>query len=102
MTTANTLATLGYLDSPHFLRPGTSDFEAVVGFGHVFRKAARDCGLKGVYVLRPSSGRGEATIPVVYVCEAETETEVKTGLGMQTRNPGHDRWENGNHVRKYR
>ena len=70
---------LGYSDSPHFLRRGTSEFATAPDFGHIFRNAVqKPCRLEGVYTLRRSADNTtEPLVPVVYVCEAETEDAAK-------------------------
>ena len=65
---------LGYNDSPNFLRSGEGQLESAPGYGHIFRHAVKECGLHGVYVLRPpSETTAEPTVPVVYVCEAASD-----------------------------
>ena len=73
MQTDDVLDTLGYRKSPNFLRSGTREFRSAVDYGHIFRRAAEKCSLKGVYALRqlPSS----PIVPVVYVCEAASDEE---------------------------
>ncbi|MDR2706996.1 MAG: N-6 DNA methylase, partial [Planctomycetaceae bacterium] len=44
-------------------------------FAHIFERAAQSCNLKGVYTCREK--QSEHTIPVVYICEAEAETEAQ-------------------------
>jgi hypothetical protein len=68
MTIDELLGRLGYEGSDNYLRQDRGDFNTVVDYGHLFRKAAKPgIGLHGVYALR---GGQAATVPVVYVCEA--------------------------------
>lgn len=70
------LTKLGYQDSPNFLRAADPHTQTVPDYGHVFRKATTRPGLHGVYVLRPDqigTKPGNSVVPVVYVCEAQTE-----------------------------
>lgn len=67
---------LGYDEEPNFLRGGAGELEAAPAYGHVFRRAARELGLKGVYVLRSvERSPREPLVPVVYVCEVQSEKE---------------------------
>jgi hypothetical protein len=67
---------LQYSNSPNFLA-GTA-LESDRDFGHVFRKAQAECKLHGVYALNGSSyDRSLGNVPVVYVCEADSETEAR-------------------------
>jgi methylase of polypeptide subunit release factors len=70
---------LGYRESPNFLRPGRHHtFDKAADFGHIFRRAHARCRLQGVYSLRDSSAKGRDTVvPVVYVCEAESEDDAE-------------------------
>ena len=66
---------LGYAESPNYLRQESGDFDRVVDYGHLLRRAARDpCRLRGAYALVASP---TASIPLVYVCEAESEAAAK-------------------------
>ncbi|NTX62662.1 N-6 DNA methylase [Myxococcus sp. CA051A] len=72
MQTDDLLQTLGYTDSPRFLRPAA--FGSAPEFAHVFERAARQWNVRGVYLLRRDSSDENATsTPVVYVAEAESE-----------------------------
>jgi hypothetical protein len=72
MQTDDLLQTLGYADSPRFLRPAA--FGSAPEFVHVFERAARHWNVRGVYLLRRDSSDENATsTPVVYVAEAESE-----------------------------
>jgi hypothetical protein len=78
------LSSLQYRDSPNFLRGKALERDR--DFGHVFRKAAAapdksdpfPCNLKGVYVLNGAEyDRSRGTVPVVYVCEADSERHAR-------------------------
>lgn len=70
------LNTLQYGNSPNFL--AGSALESDRDFGHVFRKAQAECKLHGVYALNGSSyDRSLGNVPVVYVCEADSENEAR-------------------------
>ena len=75
MDFARLLDELGYADSPHFLRKGSTELRTAPEFGHVFRKAtAKPCHLEGVYTLkRNPQSKTEPPVPVVYVCRADSE-----------------------------
>jgi hypothetical protein len=75
MQLAGLIKKLGYGDSPNYLRVGTAAFETAPDYGHIFRLAARERRLHGVYSLRSSQEVSTPIIPVVYVCEAENEEE---------------------------
>ena len=67
---------LHYSNSPNFLA-GTP-LESDRDFGHVFRKAQAECNLHGVYALNGSSyDRSLGNVPIVYVCEADSQTEAR-------------------------
>jgi hypothetical protein len=75
METAELLKRLGYLESPAFLSAERGDFNRVIDFGHVFRRAAETpCSLRGVYCLRD---KPETCVPIVYVCEAPSEAQAE-------------------------
>src|SRR5262245_17353434 len=65
---------LGYSASPAFLRPRQNAFRLDPDFGHIFRRASETLALRGVYTLRPDGDPCSPSVPIVYVCEAETET----------------------------
>ncbi len=70
------LRRLQYKDSPYFLRGEVLDSDR--DFGHIFRKARTECGLQGAYVLNGSVyEKSQGTVPVVYVCEADSESEAR-------------------------
>lgn len=75
MTIAELLDRLGYATSENYLREDTGDFNRVVDYGHLFRRAAKEpCRLRGVYGLKDPKG---SAIPVTYVCEATSEADAK-------------------------
>ncbi|MCK5541498.1 MAG: N-6 DNA methylase [Desulfobacterales bacterium] len=70
------LGCLNYSDSPYFLEG--SRLDAVNSYSNAFRIAREKCGLKGVYALDSTHGgksAGKSIIPLVYVCEAESEKQ---------------------------
>ena len=70
------LDSLGYNQSPNFLRGKA--LESDRDFGHVFRKAQADCGLRGAYVLNGAAfEKSRGSVPVVYVCEADSEEQAR-------------------------
>ena len=75
MTLAELVERLGYGKSENYLREDRGDFNHIVDYGHLFRRAAREpCRLKGVYTLKQSE---TSAIPVVYVCDAASEEEAR-------------------------
>ena len=66
---------LGYSESPTFLRPQQNAFRIDPDFGHIFRQASKTLALQGVYTLRPDVADHSPSVPIVYVCEADTETK---------------------------
>jgi hypothetical protein len=71
MQTAELIQTLGYADSPRFLRE--EDLGQVPQCAHLFRHAFHDCGVRGVYLLRDD---GEQTAaPAIYVAEAGSASQ---------------------------
>lgn len=75
MRTDELLDKLGYTKSDNYLSQDTGAFDTIVDYGHLFRQAANEpCNLKGVYTLRQNEN---IAIPVVYVCNVETEAEAK-------------------------
>ena len=75
MTLAELVERLGYGESENYVRADTGDFNRIVDYGHLFRRAARDpCRLKGVYTLKQSE---TCAIPVVYVCDTASESDAK-------------------------
>jgi hypothetical protein len=72
MPVAELTKALGYDKSPNYLRAGTGVLETDPAFGHIFRLAIRNRHLRGVYALR-SPASTSSTIPVVYVCEADSD-----------------------------
>jgi hypothetical protein len=71
------LNALDYRGSPNFLSGERLDSDR--DFGHVFRKAQQaECNLRGAYVLNAAAyGVPQGNTPVVYVCEAESESEAR-------------------------
>jgi hypothetical protein len=75
MTLAELVERLGYAGSENYLREDGGDFNHIVDYGHLFRRATKDpCRLKGVYTLRQSE---TSAIPVVYICDTTSETEAR-------------------------
>jgi len=74
MTLEQTLETLGYSDSPNFLRTDRHDRASAPDHAYIFRRATERCKLRGVYVLRPRPDDHEHIVPVTYVCDAEDES----------------------------
>ena len=75
MILAELVERLGYAESENYLRDDSGAFDRIADYGHLFRQAVRDpCRLKGVYTLRQSE---TSAIPVVYVCDATSETQAK-------------------------
>lgn len=74
MQTQELLEALEYPQSPHFLPAERMDETAPIGYSYVFRRALRECALRGIYLLRqePDSLHSHS-VPVVYVAEAESE-----------------------------
>jgi hypothetical protein len=66
---------LGYKDSPNFLL-ADKDFPYAQELGYVFRKARAECGLQGVYSLRPQDDKA-LPVPVLYFCQAHTEAQAQ-------------------------
>src|SRR4029434_7603600 len=67
---------LQYVNSPNFLAGTALEYDR--DFGHVFRKAQAECKLHCGYALNGSSyDRSLGNVPVVYVCEADSETEAR-------------------------
>jgi hypothetical protein len=70
---AEFLDRLGYSESPTFLRPQQNAFRIDPDFGHIFRQASKTLALQGVYTLRPDVAGPSPNVPIVYVCEADSE-----------------------------
>ena len=66
---------LGYKDSPNFLL-ADKNFPHAQELGYVLRKARAECGLQGVYILRPENDKA-LPIPVLYFCQANTEAQAQ-------------------------
>lgn len=74
MQTEELIEKLGYAASPRFLRP--ESFGRAAEHAHLFRRAARHCSVRGVYLLRDELAEGEAaSAPVLYVAEASSREE---------------------------
>lgn len=73
MQLAELLDRLGYSESPAFLRPRQNAFRIDPDFGHIFRRASKTLALQGVYTLRPDVAGHSPSVPIVYVCEADSE-----------------------------
>jgi hypothetical protein len=73
MQLAELLDRLGYAESPTFLRPQQNAFRIDPDFGHIFRRASETLALQGVYTLRPDVADHSSSVPIVYVCEADSE-----------------------------
>lgn len=74
MDCTDVIKELGYADSYGFLSAKSDKLKTAPGFGHIFRRAQDTLGLKGVYTLRnPRASAGTPVVPVVYVCEAESD-----------------------------
>jgi len=72
------ISCLNYTDSPYYLS-GKRLYEHP-GYSHIFRLASEKCNLHGVYTLKTQERNypsHEAIIPVVYVCEADTEQQAR-------------------------
>lgn len=70
------LNSLRYADSPNFIVGQALDLDR--DFGHIFRKARAECNLHGAYVLNAAEyGNSQGIVPVVYVCNAQSETEAR-------------------------
>ena len=68
---------LDYTDSPTFKRFGSVGLgHEDLNFAHLFERAAKSCNLMGVYSCQAHAGSSDS-VPIVYVCEAETEDEAK-------------------------
>lgn len=67
------LQLLGYSGSTNFIRSESEDLISAVDHVHLLRKATAECGLLGIYALRPEKDSAKGIIPVVYVCEADDE-----------------------------
>ena len=72
------ISCLNYTDSPYYLS-GKRLYKHP-GYSHIFRLASEKCNLHGVYTLKTPERNypsHEAIIPVVYVCEADTEQQAR-------------------------
>ncbi len=73
MNSPAVLQSLGYDQSPHFIDRHTLTQPSPSPFSHVYRKAVKDCGLQGVYILKDPQRRTE--VPIVFYCKAASESE---------------------------
>ncbi len=72
------LRALHYDGSPNYLQAERGDLDQIPQYAHVFRRAVKGCSLRGVYVLRPTDGRGDDPIvPTVYVCRPASEGDAQ-------------------------
>ncbi len=74
MGISETLQSLGYDESPNFVREDRGTWPVSPEMWHVLRKASERLRLRGFYALK-SPEPSRATVPVVYVCEAGSEAE---------------------------
>jgi hypothetical protein len=73
MSSTAVLESLGYDQSPNFVDSVEVGKPSSSRFSHVYRKAAEDCGLHGVYVL--NDHQRNVDVPVVFYCKARSEAE---------------------------
>src|ERR1039457_1373754 len=66
---------LGYADSSSYFDAGRFGALPYSELRFGCRKAEASCGLQGVYLLRDQEGRNN--VPVVFLCEAETEEKAR-------------------------
>jgi hypothetical protein len=67
---------LDYVGSPNFLSASAGELENAVAYAHIFRRAVKERGLRGVYTLRPSTAsQTMPVVPLVYVCDAGSDSE---------------------------
>ena len=70
------LNSLAYDVSPNYLTG--KRLSADPTYGHIFRRAEKECGLHGVYSITGSQfGGGRGSIPFVYVCQVHSEAEAR-------------------------
>ena len=72
----NLISQLGYADSPNFVHG--DELASSTDHSHIFRRAKKRLKLQGVYTLQQPMAKGtkrKPTVPVVYICDAETEEE---------------------------
>jgi len=72
MRTDELIQALGFSDSPRFLRK-EDELGQVPQCAQIFRRAFRECGVRGIYLLRDDAG--EAAAPALYVAEAKSASE---------------------------
>lgn len=73
MSGAAVLESLGYDRSPNFLDMTEVSKLSPSPLSHVYRKASKECGLRGVYILNDS--HRNVDVPVVFYCKARNEAE---------------------------
>jgi len=73
MSGAAVLESLGYDRSPNFLDMTEVSKLSPSPLSHVYRKASKECGLRGVYILNDS--HRNVDVPVVFYCKARDEAE---------------------------
>ena len=70
------LTSLGYDQSANYLQGKALETDR--DFGHVFRKAQKECNLHGAYVLNGTTfEKSRGSVPTVFVCQAKTEQEAR-------------------------
>ena len=70
------LNSLAYDVSPNYLTGKRLSTDPT--YGHIFRRAEKECGLHGVYSITGSEfGAGRGSIPFVYVCQVQSEHEAR-------------------------
>lgn len=74
MHTADLIEILEYNQSSAFLQ--AEQLNDYPGYAHIFRKAQQTSGLQGVYTLKDEAG--QSIVPLIYVCEADSEEMAKT------------------------
>jgi len=78
MSGAAVLESLGYDRSPNFLDMTEVSKLSPSPLSHVYRKASKECGLRGVYILNDS--HRNVDVPVVFYCKARDEAESTRAL----------------------
>jgi len=73
MSNATVLESLGYDQSPNYRDMVVDAVPSSSQFSHVYRKAVKDCGLQGVYII--NDNQRNVDVPVVFYCKAANETE---------------------------
>jgi hypothetical protein len=78
MSSTAVLESLGYDQSPNYLDMVKDAVPSSSQFSHVYRKAVKDCGLQGVYIINDNrqnveDNRRNVEVPVVFYCKAANE-----------------------------